>query len=138
MQREPLFLDSAQAAKTRLGGTIAPPGMVGQAIIAPGLRGIQWVFAGIEWEFFDVMRPGDVTTQRGHLSDAVEKRGRAVPRMIWQISDVTCTRQDGAVVTRSRPHHMRTPSRGASGGMDYRVEPKRWSAEELAGREWES
>ena len=53
----PLFLDSEYAANTRWGGIIAPPAMVGQAIIAPGLRGIQWIYAGIAWEFFQVMRP---------------------------------------------------------------------------------
>ena len=133
----PMFLDPAHAAASRWRGIIAPPAMVGQAIIAPGLRGIQWIYAGIEWEFFDVMRPGDVITQRGQLADAVEKRGRAVPRMILQISGVTCTRQDGFVVARSRPHHMRTPRRRASGGMNYDAQPQRWSPEQLAAVEQE-
>ena len=45
-----LFLDADYAENTRWGGIVAPPAMVGQAIIAPGLRGIQWIYAGIEWE----------------------------------------------------------------------------------------
>ena len=68
----PIFLDPDHAAKSRWRGIIAPPAMVGQAIIAPGLRGIQWIYAGIEWEFFRVMRPGDVVTQTGKLGDAQE------------------------------------------------------------------
>ena len=71
----PLFLDASYAAATRWGGIVAPPAMVGQAIIAPGLRGIQWIYAGIEWEFYRVMQPGDVISQRGRLLDAVGKKG---------------------------------------------------------------
>ncbi len=127
----PLFLDAAYAEKTRWGGMIAPPAMVGQAIIAPGLRGIQWIYAGIEWEFFQVMRPGNLISQRGRLLDAVEKQGKTVPRMILQIGQLDCTAADGAPVARSRVYHMRTPRRQAPGGMDYTVEPHRWSAEEL-------
>ena len=133
----PLFLDATYAANSRWGGVIAPPAMVGQAIIAPGLRGIQWIYAGIEWEFLDVMRPGDVITQRGHLEDAVEKRGHTVPRMILQMGRVVCTRQDGLPVVRSRVYHMRTPRRQAQGGMDYNIETRRWSPEELDALERE-
>ena len=74
----PIFLAPEHAGKSRWGGIIAPPSMAGQAIIAPGLRGIQWIYAGIEWEFFRVMRPGDVITQTGKLVDAQEKKGRTV------------------------------------------------------------
>jgi acyl dehydratase len=133
----PLFLDDAYAAQTRWGGIIAPPAMVGQAIIAPGLRGIQWIYAGIEWEFLQVMRPGDVITQRGHLVDAVEKQGRTVPRMILQMGRVECTRQDGVLVARSRVYHMRTPRRQAPGGMNYDSQSHRWSGAELAALELE-
>ena len=131
----PLFLDSEYAAKTRWGGIIAPPAMVGQAIIAPGLRGIQWIYAGVDWEFFQVMRPGDVITQRGRLADAVEKRGRTVPRMILQIGELTCAGPEGTTVAQSRVYHLRTPRRHATGGMDYSIPPRRWTARELASLE---
>ena len=135
----PLFLDESYASRTRWGGIIAPPAMVGQAIIAPGLRGIQWIYAGIDWEFFQVMRPGEVIAQRGYLVDAVEKRGRTVPRMILQIGNVECARQDGELVARSTTYHMRTPRRQAPGGMSYNPDQsrRRWSAEELASIEEE-
>ena len=133
----PLFLDSEYAAQTRWGGIIAPPAMVGQAIIAPGLRGIQWIYAGIEWEFFQVMRPGDVVRQRGELVDALEKKGQTVARMILQIGRLNCARQDGVTVATSRVYHMRTPRRQAPGGMNYKVQTRRWSPEELATLERE-
>ena len=130
----PLFLDESYASSSRWGGAIAPQAMVGQAIIAPGLRGIQWIYAGIDWEFFQVMRPGDVITQRGHLVDAVEKRGRTVPRMILQMGNVSCLRQDGQMVAQSRTYHMRTPRRQAPGGMSYDAAgaDHRWSPQDLA------
>ena len=112
--------------------------MAGQAIIAPGLRGIQWIYGGIDWEFFDVLRPGDIISQRGHLEDAIEKRGKTVPRMVLQIGRLHCARQDGVEVARSRVYHMRTPRRQAPGGMDYRVEQRPWSPEELAAIEEET
>ena len=133
----PLFLDQEYAAQTRWQGTIAPPAMVGQAIIAPGLRGIQWIYAGIEWEFFQVMQPGDVIFQRGRLVDAVEKRGKTVPRMVLQIGELDCNREDGAPVAKSRVYHMRTPRRQAQGGMNYSVGSRRWSPEELSALEQE-
>ena len=134
----PLFLDAEYAAGTRWQGIIAPSTMVGQAIIAPGLRGIQWIYGGIDWEFFDVLRPGDVISQRGHLEDAIEKRGKTVPRMVLQIGRLHCTRPDGLEVARSRVYHMRTPRRQAPGGMDYHVEQRPWSPEELAAIEEET
>ncbi len=133
----PLFLDPEYAARTRWGGIIAPPVMVGQAIIAPGLRGIQWIYAGTEWEFYRPMGPGDVITQSGRLIDAVEKRGRTVPRMILQLGQVDCRRADGALVAQTRTHLMRTPRRQAPGGMNYHVDPHRWSLEDLDAVEQE-
>ena len=131
----PLHLDETYASGTRWAGLVAPPCMVGQAIIAPGLRGIQWIYGGIDWEFFDVFRPGDVISQRGYLEDAIEKRGKIVPRMVIQLGRLHCTRQDGFEVARSRVYHIRTPRRQAPGGMDYHVERRPWNPEELASFE---
>ena len=133
----PLFLDEDYAAQTRWRGLIGPSSMVGQAIIAPGLRGIQWIYGGIDWEFFDVLRPGDVITQTGMLEDAIEKRGKTVPRMVLQIGRLHCVRQDGVPVARSRVYHVRTPRRQAPGGMNYQVERVPWGPEDLASFEEE-
>ncbi len=135
----PLFLDPEYAARTTWEGLIAPPTMVGQAIIAPGLRGIQWIYGGIDWEFFDVMRPGEVINQRGYLEDAIEKRGKTVPRMVLQIGRLHCVRErDRTEVARARVYHMRTPRRQAPGGMDYQVDRHPWTLDELAAIEEET
>lgn len=131
----PLFLDERYARKTRWAGIIAPPAMVGQAIIAPGLRGIQWIYAGSEWEFFQPMRPGDVIAQRGKLIDAAARSGRTVPYMILQTGEVLCTNQHGELVARTNVHCMRTPRRQAGGGMSYQPRGKKWTPEELLALE---
>lgn len=133
----PLFLDEAYAAATRWGGLIAPSSMAGQAIIAPGLRGIQWIYGGIDWEFFDVLRPGDVISQAGMLEDAIEKQGKTVPRMVLQIGRLHSVRQDGFEVSRSRVYHMRTPRRQAPGGMNYEIQRRPWGPEDIAAFEEE-
>ena len=55
----PLFLDEKYALSTRWKGIVDPPTIVGSRIIAPGMRAIQWVYAGTDWEFFLPIRPGD-------------------------------------------------------------------------------
>jgi acyl dehydratase len=128
----PLFLDPNVAQTSRWGGIIAPPVMVGNAIIAPGLRGVQWIYAGTSWDFLGVMRPGDVITQRGWYTDAQEKNGRVVARMVLQIGETECTNQKGEVVARSKVYCMRTPRRKAGGGMGYQPRRRHWTAEEVA------
>ena len=133
----PLFLDDDAARQSRWGGVIAPPVMVGNAIIAPGLRGVQWIYAGTSWEFFQVMRPGDVVTQRGWYVDAQEKRGRVVARMVLQVGETECVNQRGELVARSKVYCMRTPRRKAGGGMGYQPRLHRWTPGEIARLEEE-
>ncbi len=130
----PLFLDEEYARKSRWGGLFAPPAMVGMTPIAPGLRGVQWIGAGVEWEFYRLMRPGDMLVQRGCLVDAQERLGKTVPRMILQTGEVTHTNQRSEVVAKSRTHVMRTPRRSADSGMgmSYEKRTPSWSPEALA------
>ena len=129
--RNPLFLDEGYARQTCWGGIIAPPAMVGTAIIAPGLRAIQWIYAGTEWEFFQVMRPGDVIATRGRYLGGEEKRGGTVSRMYLQKGETLCTNQRGEQVARATCYCMRTPRRGAEGGMGYKARLHHWTDEEL-------
>ena len=58
----PLWLDEQYAARTRHGGILAPPSFlyaVDSTIVAPKLAGVQWVYAGTSWTWFDVIRSGD-------------------------------------------------------------------------------
>ncbi|MDP6511556.1 MAG: MaoC family dehydratase N-terminal domain-containing protein [Dehalococcoidia bacterium] len=127
----PLFLDEEYARKTRWGGFIAPPAMVGTAIIAPGMRGVQWIYAGTEWEFFQVMRPGDIIVMRGRYLGGVQKKGAAVSQWYMQKGETICTNQRGELVARAQVYCARTPRRQAEGGMQYEARNRAWSADEL-------
>ncbi len=127
----PLFLDEEYARKTRWGGLIAPPAMVGTAIIAPGMRGVQWIYAGTEWEFFQVMRPGDIIVMRGRYLGGVQKKGAAVSQWYMQKGETVCTNQRGELVARAQVYCARTPRRQAEGGMQYEARNRAWSTNEL-------
>ena len=127
----PLFLDEDYARKTRWGGIIAPPSIVGSRIIAPGMRAIQWIYAGTDWEFFAPIRPGDTLTSRGRLIAAEEKHGRTVPRMVLQTGESRVWNQNGELVAIVHGHTMRTPRSRASGGMSYKARFQAWTDEQI-------
>ncbi len=128
----PLFLDEGYARKTRWGGTIAPPTMLGIAMIAPGLRGVQWIAAGREWEIHNILRPGDVVTQRGRYIKAVEKRGGVVPLFLVQTGETLMVNQRNEMVAKAWVSFVRSPRRQAKGGMNYKPRTHKWTEEELA------
>lgn len=48
----PLYLDEVYARNSRWGGPIAPPALIhcaGDPQIGPGMRGLQWLYAGADW-----------------------------------------------------------------------------------------
>lgn len=132
----PLFCDEGYGQKTRWGSIIAPPTflhLVDSTIVAPGLRAIQWIYSGTDWEWFLPVRPGDLLNARVRMYDAIEHRGGHVPRMIEQIGEVLFWNQQGELVCRALGKTMRTPRAKASGGgMQYEPRLKRWADEELA------
>lgn len=131
----PLFCNEEYAKQTRWGRIIAPPTillLVDDTIIAPGLRGIQWVFSGMELEWFVPIRPDDRLTTKARMYDAIEHRGKRVPRMIEQIGEVFYYNQNNQLVARALGKTMRTPrAKAASGGMHYKPRMQKWSEEEL-------
>jgi acyl dehydratase len=82
----PLYLDPEYARASRWGRPLAPPTMVGTAIIAPGLPGVQWIYGGARWRFPRLFGPGDVLAQSGQLVDAEVKRGRRCTRCGSRVS----------------------------------------------------
>ena len=68
----PLFSEVDYAKRTRWGRIIAPPTFlytVDSGIVAPGLPGIQWIFAGSRFENFKPVYEGDTITARARLID---------------------------------------------------------------------
>src|SRR5260221_6365949 len=58
----PLWVDDEYARATRWGAVLAPPCFlyaVDYTIVAPKLPGVQWIYAGTDWTWLDVVRCGD-------------------------------------------------------------------------------
>ena len=113
MDPDPLYCDEEYAKTTRHGGIIAPPTFFGgatglrhlkagdprtmSAIHVPVPRGETSVAAGDDFQFFEVIRPGDVLTSHEKVVGAYEKPGRS-GNLIFITMEKTFTNQHGRVV----------------------------------------
>lgn len=130
----PLYLDPAQGVRSRWGRPLALPTMVGTAIIAPGLRGVQWIYGGARWRFHRHFGPGDIIAQSGRLVGAELKHGRNASSMIMQTGLTQCFNQHGELVLETDVYCMRIPRRRSSGGgLNYAKREVRWTRDELDG-----
>ena len=131
----PLFCDPAYGQGTRWRSALAPGCFlytIDTTVVAPKLRGIQWLYGGTDWEWFRPIRHRDSFTVRARLLDAVEKRGGKARAFIIQTGEVLYTNQHGELVCRALGHTARTPRAKASGGLKYEArETHRYSPEEL-------
>jgi acyl dehydratase len=127
----PLYTEPARGVAGRFGRPLAPPTMVGTAIIAPGLRGVQWIYGGASWRFPGLFGPGDVISQTGRLIGAEMKSGRSAAQMIVQQGRTTCTNQHGEVVVEADLYCTRIPRRRAKGGLNYAQRDVRWTTDDL-------
>lgn len=131
----PLFCDPAYG-RASVGGTGLAPGCflytVDTTVVAPKLRGIQWLYGGTDWEWFEPIRHRDSFSVRARLLDAVEKHGSKARAFIIQTGEVLYTNQHGKLVCRALGHTARTPRAHAKDGLQYAPrEPHRYSVEEL-------
>jgi len=135
----PLFTDPDYAKKTRWGGVIAPYAMLlGPHVLGPGLRGVQWIFAGTEWEFDRPVRSGEFLSSVGRLIEQEEKRGGAVPFWIMQKGEMIYTNGQGDRAARCITYMARTPrAKAKQGGMGYKPRTQRWTDAELTQLEAE-
>ena len=129
----PLYLDPTHARRSRWGRPLAPPTMVGTAVIAPGLKGVQWIYGGARWRFPGVFGPGDLIAQSGMLVGADLKSGRNAANMIVQKGTTRCINQRGETVVEADVFCMRIPRRRGAGGLSYAKREVRWTTGELDG-----
>ncbi len=137
----PLFSDVEYAKRTSWGTVLAPPTFlytIDTGIIAPGLPGIQWIFAGSRFENFIPVKAGDTITARARLIDVQIKEGRSVPRYVNQVGEVLYTNQHGELVTRYEGDIYRIPRKRSGGGFKFAVKdaseapkPYRYTDEEI-------
>lgn len=119
----PLFIDPEYGARSRWGSAVAPGCFlytIDTTVVAPKLRGIQWLYGGTEFEWFEPIRHRDRFTVSARLLDAVEKEGRNASKFIIQTGETLYTNQDGKLVCRARGSTARTARSKASGGLKYK------------------
>lgn len=137
----PLFSDADYAKRTIWGSMIAPPTFlytIDSGIIAPGLPGIQWIFAGSRFEHFLPVKVGDTITARARLIDVQVREGSNAPRYVNQVGEVLFTNQNGQLVTRYEGDIFRVPRKRSGGGFKFAVKdaseapkPYRYTDEEI-------
>ncbi|MCL5407798.1 MAG: MaoC family dehydratase N-terminal domain-containing protein [Candidatus Thermoplasmatota archaeon] len=134
----PLFSDVDYGKKTIWGSVIAPPTFpytIDSTIVGPGFPGVQWIHGGDNWEFYDVIKPGDTIVARARLIDLIEKKGRHVPRFFDQKGEVIYVNQHNHIVARNYPETLRVPRSRSGGGMrgyDAKKEIHKYSREEIS------
>jgi len=130
----PLWCSRDYGKKSPYGCTIAPPTFlhtVDTTIVAPGLGGIQLIFGGTDWTFYDVARAGDGITPCVRIVDVEEHRGKKVERFLIQVGEVTYTRQDGKLLARALGRTLRIPRVGAEGHMRQEARRQTYTEEQL-------
>jgi acyl dehydratase len=131
----PLFCDPRYGAATRWRAGLAPGCFlftIDSTVVAPKLRGIQWIYSGVEWQWYRPVRHRDRFTTKVQLIDAVEKTGSKANRFILQTGESLYYNQDGELVCRANGSTARIPRARAKGGLRYQPrETHRYTDEEL-------
>jgi acyl dehydratase len=119
----PLWSDAEYGHRSVWGSTIAPPTFlwtIDTLIVAPGLRGIQWIHGGTRWTLHRPVRVGDTIVARARVKDVKEKRGQSVPRFIVQTGEILFTNQREELVARAENDILRIPRARSGQGIRSR------------------
>ncbi|MGI9325730.1 MAG: FAS1-like dehydratase domain-containing protein [Pseudomonadales bacterium] len=113
----PLWCDATYAASSRWGEQLATPAFlysVDATIVAPKLPGVQWIYAGTRWRWYDVVRVDDEFDVSAALTDVQEKQGRRFGLWVLQTGEIEFRRSDGGLLCVAQGRVARTPRRKAS------------------------
>jgi acyl dehydratase len=135
----PLWSDADYGKRTIWGGTIAPPSFlytVDTLIVAPGLRGVQWIHGGTRWTLHRAVRPGDTIVARARVIRVQEKSGKRVARMLVQTGEILFTNQRQELVARAENDILRVPRARSGQGIRRQADeetrpPVRYSPEQI-------
>ena len=101
----PLWRNEDEAKKSKYGGIIGPPAVYTCNLMNPFRQGGislpvkgRHLDAWHEWEFYALIRPGDVITVTGKIVDVYERRGKKSGRMVFCVLETTLTNQRGEIV----------------------------------------
>ena len=133
----PLFRDQEYAAYTKYGSVIGHPCVPYMRHWSGrtrwGLPGVHGFFAGNDWEFFRVIRPGDAVNCVERVLDVQEKESRYSGRLVIQYVETIYTNQRDELVARVVGWCTRHQRRASRDRGKYADMPKRhqYTHEEL-------
>jgi acyl dehydratase len=123
----PLWIDREYADASPTGGLIAPPCLLyalDSTIIAPKLPGVQWIYAGTDFTWFDHIRVDTTFEVEAKLLAQEIKSGRRFARWVLQSGEVRYMDQAGNLIATAIGKVARTPrGKPGSGGDTGRNEP---------------
>ncbi len=108
----PLWLDLAYGAASPAGTILAPPCIlyaVDSTIVAPKLPGVQWVYAGTDWTWYEPIHLNDSFRAEVRLLRQERKTGRRFPMWVLQTGEVRYYNQHERLVATAIGHCARTP-----------------------------
>lgn len=131
----PLWVDRDYAGNSPAGGLIAPPCVlyaVDSTIVAPKLPGVQWIYAGTDWTWFDHIREDDRFRVEVEMTKQEVKSGRRFSRWVLQSGEVRYFTGSEALVATAVGHCARTPRAGHAGANTGDVaESHRYTPDEI-------
>lgn len=137
--RNPLWRDPEYGKHTRWGATLAPPTIlysVDGTTVAPRLAGVQWLYAGTDWVWYDVIKRGDAFDAPAVFYKQDVKGGEFASRWLLQTGHIKyIRREDGALVGEAFGKCARTPRGNAlkkEGKQKYKArEEYQYTADEI-------
>ena len=130
-----LFCDPEYGLHSCWGSALAPGCFlytIDTTVVAPKLRGIQWLYSGTRWQWYQPIRHCDAFSVEAKLISADEKQGSKASQFIIQTGEVLYTNQRGQLVARALGSTARVPRARAKNGLKYAPrETHTYSAEEL-------
>ncbi|MFT7598959.1 MAG: hypothetical protein ACI8TP_001884 [Acidimicrobiales bacterium] len=89
---------------------------VDAAIVAPKLPGVQWIYAGTRWRWYDTIRVDDVFDVEATFTEMVEKTGKRFGLWVLQKGEIVYRRDGGSLLCVAEGRVARTPRRSKADG----------------------
>jgi len=143
----PLWTDAEYGAGSVWGTNLAPPCFlfaVDGTTVAPKLAGVQWIYAGCDWVWNDVIRRGDEFKVASQVTGVERKSSSFAKLWVMQSGRVDYFRPDGTLLAQANSKIARTPrgdqlAQATNGKPKYEVRPThRYTPQELDAIEAEA
>ena len=119
----PLWQNAEYAAKTRVGGIIAPPSFIFSCAMTAGrlgMPGIHALHTGTRIIFHKPIKAGTVVIPKGGLSKLIEKQSSFAGRSYLQEMVINYRDPQGELLTQMFTHMIRTEREASAGSTKYK------------------